>query len=621
MATPAIQELQAALEQHKQQTAEIETRLLAALKHAEAASTSSTAITHASADIPISTTSTHNQTVVLLPPEVEADGLQIVGASVHVPTSSARKRKATTENDECTDVASSAISRPPSKKARKGTKGFTEEKARDKEVRNARMAEKKLEKEAKQEAKNAQKLQKEANTQAKRLATEEKKARDANAKRATCAIQTKSVELMTSFLRIKPPLSTHVVQSQSSTNGDCKVNEHPFATCAQPALNHGAIPSHSSVAHATDVCNKVPVQLVTIENMATKHTAPILKPLFLPFIENTGKTWCWARVRNDRPRHALCSDHLDMLLAGKSLLSPVQQQTSRYMERCPSCQTYVTSNNEVECKSVVRDFFPLGWINDPVRIARAKATATRRAERGVAIAHSHSRRKKLLQFHENIRPAWHGIVQKTLLVETLTNAQLQISHPAANVHAAASSSLLPHVVPAEKMLSILQPLRLSFLRWPGVSESVLNYSDPDSDDEWNDNDNKSDGEQLGSSSDMDSDDDHEEKALRDEEERMRRMGKLRKDGLEHADFLESDDIVPMIREQHANMLPIIVGPVLNLDKRVNAYFATKRLVGCASTTEPLTCVVLTDDERELMQYRIRLLQRQQTFLSNSVIWT
>jgi hypothetical protein len=189
-----------------------------------------------------------------------------------------------------------------------------------------------------------------------------------------------------------------------------------------------------------------------------------------------------------------------------------------------------------------------------------------------------------------------------------TNAPSRRAVPAADEHAANAPSY--STISAKERSLVIQPLRLSFLRWQGVTESVLRYSDPDSDDEWDDD--KSDGEQLGSDSDMDSEDDMEEMALREEEERMKRMGKLRKDGLEHADFLESDDAAPIVptKSLHENMVPVIVGPVLNLDARVDAYFATKRAAACRSVANPLTPVVLTDDERELMQYRIRLLKRQ-----------
>lgn len=247
---------------------------------------------------------------------------------------------------------------------------------------------------------------------------------------------------------------------------------------------------------------------------------------------------------------------------------------------------------DFNCSGEARDTI-LDWASDPARIQRARDACAKRRARIAAMAAATptgSDRKKLLQFHDNYRPAWFGRMKKSLVGEVPGSAA-----PAAAVVSPVA------VVPLPPMRFLPVPrCRRPTARW-SVDPSLLNY-EYDSEDDWGEE--PDDAEELASEDGEDEDSDVE--------------GDIRGDGLEEDGWLVPEDQDPLAHETRSGkdalkskgrvrevMVPLIVGPVMDLD-RIARRFEREQARRQADPSFVGT-VVLTDDMKELMMYKKRLL--------------
>lgn len=402
-----------------------------------------------------------------------AAGASALPASPATPAAKKQKLKA---------AGSSTKETPEQKAARKAAELAAKEakKAAELEAKEAKKREAEAKKkeeadrkaEAKREAEEKKAEQKRKVEAEKAAAAEIKAAKAAEAAAHKAELEKKkttvhaSKALFSSFFGIKPAAPAAPAPAAA-------------ATAATPAAATNAIGSDATTAVApSDTASAVtPAAAVT----APVEKAEKIEPFFLPWSPSidTGRTW--APVRRERP-------------AGE-------------VDRFASAE----------------------WISDPARIAEAKRRAALRASRGCFQAQSYSRRKKLIQHYDSSRSekknTFWGVFKKTLVPPaTLLGATTASGATSAAASDAASLAHAALVAAANASASAIRPLRLSHLKWPGVSPFALNYS------------YDSEEERSLASDDSDGDDDPEERRQRDEEKA--RKSKLRKDGL--ADDSDSD---------------------------------------------------------------------------------
>lgn len=240
------------------------------------------------------------------------------------------------------------------------------------------------------------------------------------------------------------------------------------------------------------------------------------------------------------------------------------------------------------------------WLEDEARLTSARATGALRRQRIAAVIAAGpklTRKKKLIQFHDNYRPAWYGRIAKTLMGEATTSQTVApVATPAAPVDSS-SSSFLP-----------LPRCRRPLVRW-SVDPAILNY-DVDSDDDWGEE--PDDGEELASEDD-DSD-------MSDAD------GEIRGDGLEEDGWLVPEDQDPLAdqtggkatanskqskgnKARDAAMVPIIVGPFANIDAIARAY--AKEQAELKTNPAFHTTITLTEDMKDIIMLKKRFIAGQQ----------
>ena len=223
------------------------------------------------------------------------------------------------------------------------------------------------------------------------------------------------------------------------------------------------------------------------------------------------------------------------------------------------------------------------WLDDAKRVEAAQTAGKRRRQhfaqllaKGPTVT-----KKKLLQFHDNYRPAWYGRMRKTLLGE--------VSAPSSHmpVSAVASAPAAPCPTRYRRRPLVHRPTE----RWSNVDPNLLNY-DIDSDDEWGEE--PDDGEELDSADDEDSESDSESEDETGD-------GWL---------VPKSEDPLADIDQQKGQlrdvtMVPIIVGPIKDLARIAELYTVEQSRLKQEPTFQPT--LHLTEEMKDMIMLRKRYI--------------
>lgn len=565
--------------------------------------------------------------------------------------SSGKKTKETPEQREA---------RKAEEKARKQAEQEAKKAAKAKEAEEKKLAkqreqeEKRLEKQRELEAKRAEKQKeieaKRAEVEAKKQEAEQKRAekqKEQETKRAMKEAQEKALEeakeaerrkvekskaILHGFFKIptnaapstpakagKSSTSSPNKHGSGSRNGSGRGSASKNSTSTTPTrAAQGTLDESSS--------NQLNGAIACAKTMEKEKIDNIRDLLFLPFIPSTDRVWtplfrvARTDVRYEHLRQPATVDNAEQ--GEKDVQDGASAAESDGTSAMTSPLSYCSLDRFLNCGHDLSGNPIPNLLDDPIRIEAARARAQRRNRMLI------SRGKKLIQFHDNYRPAWYGRVKPKEEWKEMSEDEGKMEVDSHDASASQPSRRVP------------LPPRFSYKPWmrhgarsvaevdpstnTGNPDHMLNYAF-DSDEEWGEE--PDDGEEL-TSDEEDGEDGDEDTA----------DGGLRGDGLEEDGWLipeEQDPLAPINTgaangstdaAQSSNaaghsvsgkkararevMLPVVIGPVIDLDQIAHQFVSkrdhkVKEEDGVKDTDGDAP--IITDDMRELMQYRKKII--------------